>query len=322
MNDIKLTFLDDNEYKDIQTGGCAVAVGSFDGVHVGHRKILDALTTEARITGSEACVFSFRESDRPKSGKKLLAGASEKKELLKNNGALILCEADFSAVKDISAEDFVKGILIGELNAKSVVCGYDFRFGKDRQGDPALMKKLAEKYGIRCVSVPPVMYGSAKVSSTLIRRLVSEGKISEANSLLGYAYSFSSAVISGNKIGRTLGIPTVNQRFPEDRIVPAYGVYAVICETGGRKYGGVANIGIKPTVGGLSKPLCETHIFDFDGDLYGSAVKISFIDFIREEKKFENLSLLSERAKKDAETAKQILKILQKEQNYAHKQNT
>lgn len=319
INDIKLTFLDDNEYKDILTCGCAVAVGSFDGIHRGHRKILSALKHEASLTGSEACVFSFFESDRPKSGKKLLTDAEEKKALLKNSGVDILCEADFSSVKDLEAEDFVSEILIKKLNAKSVVCGYDFRFGKNRRGDPKLMKKIADGYGIRCVSVPPVLSDGTPVSSTLIRKMVSDGNIADANSLLGYKYSFSSAVISGNKIGRTLGIPTVNQRFPGDREIPKYGVYAVECEINGRKYGGVANIGIKPTVGVLSRPLCETHIFDFDGDLYGADVKISFVDFIREEKKFENLEMLSERAKKDAETAK---RILEKEKNYAHKQDS
>lgn len=287
--------------------GCAVTVGSFDGVHLGHRALIGKLSSEAERLAVPACVFTFGASDRPKENEKLLASEEEKEELLFASGADIVCCADFSELRGINADEFVKELLIGRLGAKSIVCGYDFRFGKDNGGNAGSLAKSAEYAGIGFAVVPPVKAEGETVSSTLIRRLISDGEIEKANRLLARHYSFSAAVEQGAHIGRTLGLPTVNQLFPSDEVAPKFGVYAVKCDIEGKTFGGVANIGVRPTVGRADRPICETNIFGCDADLYGKTIKISFLHFIRKEKRFASLALLSESAKRDAETAKKLL---------------
>lgn len=294
-----------NETKSLENG-CVIAVGGFDGVHRGHRVLIDALVEEARANSLPAAVFTFCPDDNPKGDAKLLALREKKFELLSSLGVDFVAEAPFSAVREIPAEEFARDFLFEGLGARIIVCGYDFRFGKGREGDVSLIERTLGNKGVRVSTPPALLARCVPVSSTMIRKLISEGDVRNANSLLDRCFSFCSTVIHGAKLGRKLGFPTINQRYPEKLEVLKFGVYAVVCEFGGNRYGGIANVGIKPTVGGKDL-LCETYIFDYNGDCYGENVEISFVEFIREEKKFSSLDELKERISLDKNIARDIL---------------
>lgn len=287
--------------------GCVVAVGNFDGVHIGHRMLLERLTAESHRHGLPSAVFTFFEHDRPKMNVKQLAQYGEKSALLAENGVDLLVSAPFSLFRDMDAEAFVLDFLFGFLGVKSVICGYDFRFGRDRKGDFSLIKNLLSPYGVEVYSADALIFGDAPVSSTLIRSLVSQGDIESANKMLGRAFSFRAPVCRGAQLGNRLGFPTANQKYPTELVAPRLGVYAVRCVLDGKVYGGVANFGVKPTVGGVAEPICETHIFGFDGDCYGKEIEIGFLSFIRDEMRFSSLDELKKQIRLDTEKAEMII---------------
>ncbi len=287
--------------------GCAVAVGSFDGVHVGHRAMIKTLVDESKRLGVPSAVFTFDSDDNPKFGAKLLALPEKKKELLFSLGVDIVLSAPFSTVKLMTASDFAENILFGMLGAKSIVCGYDFRFGNDRKGDVELIKRILSPKGVEVITQSAVCDEGTPVSSTCVRSLISNGGVARANKLLQRKYSFSGTVVSGAKLGRELGFPTINQKIPESLVMPKFGVYAVECLLGGERYSGVANVGVKPTCGDGCQPICETFLFDYSGDCYGSEAETFFVEFIREEKKFSSLSELRSQVERDKLTAKEVL---------------
>lgn len=288
--------------------GCAIAVGIFDGVHLGHRQMLSRLVSEAKRLNVRAAVFSFDVSDSPKGNRNLLATEELKLSLLKQAGVDTVYSAPFSELKEMSAWDFANRLIFNTLGAKSVVCGYDFRFGKDRSGDVSVMKAVLEPKNVSVITQPPFNDNSVPVSSTHIRSLISKGDIKEANRLLGRKFSFSAEVIHGKKLGRTLGFPTINQKYPQSLVIPRFGVYAVECVIDGNRYSGVANIGVKPTVEKDAEPLCESYIFDYSGDCYGKQVETFLIDFIRNEKKFDSLEELRFQVEQDKKHALTVLK--------------
>ncbi len=283
--------------------GCVVAVGSFDGVHLGHQKMLSALKQEAERKGLPAAVFTFDCFDNPKATK-LLALPKKKQELLKENGVDIMLSAPFSALKSMEAENFVNDILVGIMNGKTVVCGYDFRFGSQRKGDFKLINSL----GLETIMPSVYIDEDMPVSSTLVRALVSSGSIKKANKLLGRAFSFAGEIIHGAKLGRKLGFPTANQLYPENLVELPFGVYAVECKLDNKRYFGVANVGIKPTVSSENIPLCETYIFDYSGDCYGKNMEIGFLDFIRPEVRFSSVDRLRVQIEKDKLSALSYIK--------------
>lgn len=287
--------------------GCAVAVGSFDGVHIGHRALISQLVSEAENHNVPAAVFTFASEDSPKPDSKLLAQPSIKPRLLAEAGVDILVSAPFSVFREMSASDFVSRLLVDFMGARSVVCGYDFRFGSGREGDVELMRSILVPKGVSVLSFSAFEESGVPVSSTLIRTLISDGEIKKANSLLGRRFSFKAPVCGGAKLGRTLGFPTANQKYPAGLVLPKLGVYAVECVIGGNRFGGVANVGVKPTVGGIAEPLCETHIFGFHGDCYGKEIETEFVDFIREERRFSSLDALKEQIGMDRKKACDIL---------------
>ena len=286
--------------------GCAVAVGGFDGVHIGHRAMIVSLVSEAKRNSVPAVVFTFDADDSPKSGSRLLATDEKKSLLLSSLGVDAVVSAPFSRIRDMSASDFVKRVFVNLLNAKSIVCGYDFRFGNGREGDVALIRTLLPNVNITTPNA--VVLDGVPVSSTLIRNHIANGDFLKANALLGYSFSFTGEVIHGKKLGRALGFPTINQEYPKYLAMPRFGVYAVRCNIGGKAYGGVANVGVKPTVGGEDTPLCEAHIFDYSGDCYGSIVETEFVSFIRGEERFASVDALREQVCLDMTAAKNILK--------------
>lgn len=295
------------ENTDIEKG-CAVAVGGFDGVHIGHRAMITTLVNEAKRNFVPSVVFTFDASDSPKSESKLLTTDEKKNSLLFSLGVDAVVSVPFSEIKGMNAKDFIRLVFVDLLNAKSIVCGYDFRFGSNRAGDVSLIRSVLSGSGVSVITPNAVVLDGVPVSSTLIRGHIAEGDFLKANALLGYSFSFKGEVVHGRKLGRTLGFPTLNQKYPKLLAIPRFGVYAVRCTVGGKAYGGVANVGVKPTVGGEDSPLCETYLFDYSGDCYGSVAETEFVAFIRGEEKFPSLDALKERVLQDMTDAKNILK--------------
>ena len=285
---------------DIVIGnGVCVAVGMFDGVHFGHKTMLESLKQEARRLNLPSAVFTFDIEDNPKNDSNLLTLSDKKIELFADLGIDIVFSVAFSKIKMLLAVDFAEKVLYDTLGAKSIVCGYDFRFGKDRIGDVELIKKLLSPKGVSVITQDAVIKNDVPVSSTAIRSLIANGDVASANELLGHAFSFKSEIIHGKKLGRTLGFPTINQEFPNKLVVPRFGVYAVRCKIDGQTFYGVANIGVKPTVSDRNYPICETYLFDYSGDCYGCVAETEFLEFIREEKRFSSIDELKEQINSD-----------------------
>lgn len=276
----------------------SLALGTFDGLHLGHMAVLRA----ALDSGESPQVFTFSGSP---SGDPALMTREDKAGLLRWLGIERVYSMDFSALRDMEAEAFAREVLIDRLNARRLCCGEDFRFGRGATGDVELLKRVCMEAGAELVVVPPVLDGEGKVSSTRIRRAVAEGDIPGANRMLGRPFGFTLEVIHGNHIGTGLGTPTINQALPEGLVLPRFGVYAAWCRTEGGRYYGVCNIGVKPTVGS-DRVLAETWMPGFSGDLYGRRVRVELLDFIRPERKFSSLEELREEIKRNAETAREI----------------
>ncbi len=284
----------------------AVAAGLFDGVHLGHRAVIGKAAEITRENKDiSAAVFTFDTATVTSKGGALgcILGREDKLSMLGQLGAEYVYSPDFASFKEYTAERFVKEVLHEKMRAKYVVCGIDFRFGKGASGNAEILKKLGEECGITVITVPPVSEENGrKISSTHIRELISAGEISEANALLGYDYFFTLPVISGNRIGRTIDFPTINQRLGAERAMPRFGVYASKAEVGGKTYFGITNVGVKPTVSDSKDVLAETYMIGFDGDLYGERVRLSLVKFIRPERKFGGIAELKAQIKNDVNT--------------------
>ena len=285
--------------------GCVIAVGSFDGVHVGHREMIKTLVSEAKKIGKASSVFTFDVDDNPKDNAKLLALPEKKEQILASLGVDTVITWPFSEIKDVSAEEFAK-TLCYSFGAECIICGYDFRFGKDRLGDVSLIKKLLSPLGVNVITPNAVCVGDVPVSSTLIRKLLSEGEISKANELLGRDFSFSGEVVHGVELARELGFPTANQVYPEKLSPLRFGVYATTVVLDGKTYSGVTNVGMKPTFCNCEKPLCETYLFGYNGNCYGKIAEISFRKFVRPEMKFNSKEELINQVEEDKKQAMMI----------------
>lgn len=234
------------------------------------------------------------------SGFRYILSRDEKLSRIKALGVEKVFSYDFGELKTLSPEEFVRDILCKRFGAEYVVCGEDFRFGRGAQGNADTLSELCGSFGAQAVIVPKVSAEDGrKISSADIRRLISEGKIPEANALLGYDYFFTLPVEKGNMLGRTLGFPTINQSFPEGRVLPRFGVYASYVTLGDKRYKSITNIGTKPTVSQSGEITAETYITDFSGDLYGENITVSLHRFIRPEKKFDSVSSLKAQIKED-----------------------
>ena len=281
----------------------AVALGVFDGVHLGHRTVID----RAVMLGSgelRSVVFTFRQGSVTNKGRLRLLSDKDKFYRLEQRRVDLICSPDLSEVRDMEAEDFVSRILAGRLRCRYAVCGKDFRFGRGAAGDAELLKRLGEKYGFEAVVLDKLALGGETVSSTVIKEHIAKGEIVRANELLGYRFGYRLPVIHGREIGRTWDFPTINQLLPEGIVMPRYGVYCSRVKTGGKAYTGVTNIGVKPTVGAEKAPLAETYIIGFGGDLYGKTVQVSLERFIRPEKRFDSIEELRKQIARDTEEAR------------------
>lgn len=291
-----------------------VATGFFDGVHLGHRFILRALVEEAAARGDESMVVTFWPHPRnvlqdDARNLRLLTSMEEKKALLKSIGVDHIEVLPFSkAFSRLTAEEYLKEYVIGKFGGNAILLGYDNRLGSDLC-TPEQTAALAEKLGLDVIR--PESYtaeGGIVVSSTKIRNAVASGDIVLANSMLGYDYQLFGVVVSGNRLGHTIGFPTANMQLYEPlKLVPGNGVYLVKVETLGNVYDGMCNIGVRPTIGSGNTVTIETNIFDFDEDIYGLDIRVSFVCKIRDEVKFNDLSLLAAQLEKDREHCRNIL---------------
>ena len=286
------------------SGSRSIALGFFDGVHVGHRQLLKSAVSLARESGISSSIFTFTSTSKlPKLSDTPLYTDAEKAELIAELGIDEIIVADFSLIKDLSAESFINDVLIDALGCKVAISGRDFRFGRGALGNPELLASEFAKRGLRYVEIGDVSTDSGKVSTTAIKRCLSEGRLKEATAMLGSPYFIRSYVEHGRGIGKALGFPTLNTELGGRVAFLKNGVYKTETEIDGKRYPSLTNVGTCPTF--ESRPAhAETFIIDFDGDLYGSTVKIYFHSFIREEQKFSSPDELIKRINKDIEIAK------------------
>jgi len=294
--------------------GGVVAIGNFDGVHRGHQSVLERALTEARRSGVPALVLTFephpRKVFRPEVPLFVLTPPPMKARLLAALGFAALVEQPFTRdFASLSPEAFVTDVLEKNLGIRHAVTGFDFHFGKDRQGGPAFLMAAGERHGFGVTLVDAFRdEGAEVVSSSRIRELLAEGKVEEAAGLLGYRFTVEAEVIGGQQLGRTLGFPTANMRLSPEAGLKE-GIYAVrFRRADGVLHDGVASFGRRPTVDDNGAPLLETYVFDFSGDLYGETCQVSFFSFLRPELKFDGLDALVAQIKKDEAEARALLK--------------
>ena len=282
----------------------AVALGIFDGMHIGHRSVIDKVCS-FRSEGLKTAVFTFNSEEiLTKHNKpfRYIYKNQQKLDILEKSDIDYICCPEFDSVRNMGTAEFAERILKEKLNAAKVVCGKRFRFGRNAAGDYKELYKLGLEYGFEVIAVPPVLDGDISVSSSAIRSLLSDGRIEKANRLLGRNYEIYGEVVYGNQLGRTIGLPTANISFSERQLIPHYGVYASETVIDGRKYLSVTDIGTKPTVEKDIKPLSETHIIDYSGDIYGKKITVILNRMLRNEMKFSSVEELKNAVNNDIRT--------------------
>lgn len=289
------------------TENTAVALGYFDGVHLGHKKVIE-LAVKCKNEGLTPVVFTFSNTPKKEDRMLQLLTVSQRAQKLEDLGIELLYIVDFQLVKNLSPEKFIEKIVKSVFNAKKVFCGFNYHFGKNGAANCDDLKVLCNKYNIVTEIIAPVIVEDETISSTRIRKLLQSGDIMKANELLGYEFGYRSVAVKGRQIGSKLGTPTINQNIEKNIVIPKFGVYASVVSFEGKTYFGVTNIGVKPTVSGGNEPICETWMPDYEGGaLYGKMVDVKLKAFIREEKKFNSLDELKTAIINDGKTAKEIL---------------
>lgn len=281
--------------------GTAAALGIFDGVHRGHRAVIGKAAEEAEKNGLSAAVCTFKTSSVNTKGSSYRPIYSDKTKLvlLEKEGAHYVYSPDFSEVRDMSPEEFAVKILQGVLNARIVVCGRDFRFGKNAACSAEGLNEICDRLGMRLCVVDDITENGVRICSADIRRYIADGDIRSANLLLGHDYAVTGQVVHGNHFGRQMNFPTANQRMRGDFVMPRFGVYASYAELDGKIYRGITNIGVKPTVESSGIPLAETHFPGFSGELYGREIIVRLVEFIRPEIHFDNTDKLRKQIDSD-----------------------
>lgn len=285
----------------------AVALGNFDGLHKGHFAVINKAVMK-KHNGLLPCILTF--DSHPQ---KILKGSAPKKimtrSLCEKESEKLGCETvrlSFEEVRNMTPEEFFSKILIKQMNAEFISCGFNYRFGKNGAGTAETLRKLCEKAGIGFECADEVLCDGVVVSSTIIRQAVENGEIEKANNMLGRYFAYDFEVVHGDRIGKKLlGFPTINQLFPEWHVIPKNGVYASVTEVDGKLYPSMTNIGKRPTVNG-DQLRSETCIIGFSGDLYGAHPEVKLIKMIRDEKKFPSLEALSAQLKIDSEKAENV----------------
>ena len=279
-----------------------VLIGKFDGFHRGHRKLLEEAIQD-RGSGSQTVLFTFAAMPRTVitgRGEAGITTREERRALAEEAGADVFIEIPFTEeLMRMSAEDFLMKVLIGKLRMKEIVAGPDCAFGYQRRGNVRFLQEQETKGGYRLKVVEKERYGGDVISSHRIRCCLSEGKVEDVEAMLGRPYGFCSPVLHGRRLGSRLGFPTINQEISPERYLPAFGVYTSEVILEGKKYPGLSNVGIKPTISGRNAAGVETYIYGFAGDAYGKTVRVELKHFVRPERKFGSLEELQEQVRRD-----------------------
>lgn len=290
-----------------------VTIGTFDGVHLGHKAILKRLVETAKKENLDSVVLTFFPHPRmvlqQNAAIKLINTIDERTELLEKTGLDNLVIHPFThAFSRLTALQYVRDILVNRLKAKKIIIGYDHRFGRNRNANIDDLKEFGKTYDFEVIEISAKELDDVAISSTKIRKALDAGDIETANNYLGYNFMISGEVVRGKAIGRTINYPTANLKLTgKYKLVPKNGVYIVQLNIKNKNYFGITSIGTNPTVGGIAKTI-ETHILDFNEDLYGTQITIEFIKFIRDEAYFDSIEKLRLEIVKDENFAKQFIK--------------
>ena len=281
------------------SGETAVALGFFDGLHIAHQKVISLAVN----SGYLPVVFTFSAGvNCPERKKNMLRLNNDdtKYSLIEKLGVKVLIEPSFEDIQNIDAEDFINEYLAEKLNAKVLICGENFRFGRKALGNVEMLEKLSAKNDIGALVVNSLKYEGGLVSSSNIRNALLNSDLKVARDMLGFDYFWNYVVVEGDKNGRKIGYPTINQNFPSDCIIPKIGVYVSRINIDGKEYVGVTNIGVRPSISLVSRPIAETYIIDYFGEeLYGKHIRVSILKYIRGEKQFDSLQQLKKAINKD-----------------------
>ena len=289
-----------------------ITIGTFDGVHNGHQKIIDALLEEARKVNGESIIITFHPHPRkivqPNESLQLINTLQEKIGILEKKKIDHLVVVPFTEeFSELTAEQYIEEFLIERFHPQSIIIGYDHHFGKERKGNIYLLEKEQEKYNYHLVEIPKHLLNEISISSTKIRNAIRESDIITANSLLGYSFFFEGKVVEGDKIGRTIGFPTANLNYTnDDKIRLGEGVYAVYADVNSERKKGMLSIGKRPTFNDISEKV-EVNIFDFDKNIYGSVIKITVEAFLRKQEKYNSIEELKKQIALDKVNAEAIL---------------
>lgn len=290
----------------------AVTFGKFDGLHEGHQLLIQKVRElgKAENLNSIVCAFDMHRlwEDRGIKPQVLMTRYERHVHLEGVVDNLVTCPftPEFSQME---AEDFIKNVICALFQAKYVVVGPDFHFGREKHGDIELLSKFAPVYGYELIVIEKKRYDDRVISSTYIRETLRTGNISKVNHMLGYPFEISGTVMHGRKLGRTLGFPTMNVKWPRVKVVPPMGVYMVDVYVDGERYHAIANIGVKPTVTSENKVSIESFLFGYEGDAYDKEVRIELLEFRRPEEKFDSVALMKEAVDKDIAYAKEYFGI-------------
>jgi riboflavin kinase/FMN adenylyltransferase len=292
-----------------------VGLGNFDGLHIGHMALINTLIRESRLNGLSSVVYTFTRHPENILRKKLitplLLTESKKIELLSETTLDNVYFDEFNEVfSRLSPEEFVVDILKNKLNIKLAVAGYDYRFGYKGAGDIPQLKELGNKYGFKVVVIPPITCDNEIISSTRIRECVTKGELETAYKLLGRNYSIIAQVVSGRRVGNTIGFPTANIHPEKFLVLPHNGVYITKTLLNGRLYNSMTNVGFNPTFEDVRQKTVETHIIDFNQDIYGEKIEVFFLKKIRDEKKFSSVDALVKQITQDMKVTRDYLSIV------------
>ena len=302
-----------NTWEEItDIGPTAVALGNFDGVHKGHQELITRAVKNAGSAGLKSAVFTFSNHPKevlshaaPRSSAtvKSILRADEKTRIIEELGVEYLFNMPFDdAIMRMSAVEFVHKLLLMKLKTREVYCGFNYKFGHKASGNPETLTREGLRHGLRIHVLEPYRVDGEIVSSSLIRERVEKGDVEACRRLMGRHYAISGKVVEGNRIGKTIGFPTSNLLIDESMATPANGVYITRCACGGARYPSVTNVGVKPTIGQFQKSV-ETHIFEFDRELYGQTIRVEFLRRTRDERKFESVEELTGQIARDCAMA-------------------